>query len=137
MNKSREVSPSRDGRCPSLDFFKTNNYYNSLSLNRKDIFIKMLANCNYREEIFEGKRIKRNQLVVDNRVSTAKRWGVNPNTLRSTFDTFCKDGIIEIERVKSGGKYKFSIITVLIFDGAHSHTHINEILFTPEKTSIL
>ena len=85
-----------------------------------------MCDCNVREHIFEGERIKRNQFVFG-KTSTATRWNMKPDSIRSIMDKFEKDGIINRRTIKKGGKYIFSIITLLSVDVTHNYTHtINE-----------
>ena len=107
---------------PVFQHLKEDAYWNELNDKRKVIYLRMLTETNVREHIFAGERIKRNQFIYG-KVSTAKRWEINQDTLRSIFDKFEEDGIISKRVINQDGKHLYTIITILSFDVTHNFTH--------------
>jgi len=109
-------------RNPVLQHLKEDVYWQELNDRRKRIYMQMLYDMNVRDAIYEGYLIKQNQFVYG-KISTAKRWGVNYETLFKDMLKFERDSIINREVIKKGGKYLFTIITLLSFDVTHKYTH--------------
>ena len=107
---------------PVLQHFQEDAYWNELNDKRKVIYLRMLIEANVREHIWMGEIIKRNQFIYG-KVTTAKRWEINQDTLRSIFDKFEIDGIISKRVINQDGKHLYTIITILSFDVTHPFTH--------------
>ena len=100
---------------PVLQHLKEDYYWQNLNDYQKIVYLKMLYSMNVREAQYEGCGIKRNQFVYG-KSSTARRWNIEPEKLYKTMLKFEKDGRIHREVIKSGGKHRFTIITLLVFD---------------------
>ena len=107
---------------PVLQHLKEDVYWQELNDRRKRIYVQMLYDMNVRDAVYEGYLIKQNQFVYG-KISTAKRWGVNYETLFKDMLKFERDSIINREVIKKGGKCLFTIITLLSFDVTHKYTH--------------
>jgi len=107
---------------PVFQHLKEDAYWNELNDKRKVIYLRMLMEANVREHIWMGERIKCNQFIYG-KVSTARRWEINQDTLRSVFDKFEEDGIISKRVINQDGKHLYTIITILSFYVTHNFTH--------------
>jgi len=108
---------------PAFQHLKEDVYWNELNIRRKVVYIRMLMDANVREHIFEGVRVKANQFVFG-KIKTAKRWGMQMETLRKDMEKFERDGIISRNVISRDGKNLFSIITIQSFDVTHQlYTH--------------
>ena len=71
--------------------------------------------ANVRRNTYKGQIIHPNQFIFA-KISTARRWKQNQNTLYKDLLRFEADGIISREIVTKGGKHRFTIITILTID---------------------